>query len=147
MVRTDHVGRVAILAAFAALVLAVPAAHAGPRVFIQIGAPVPVAPVVVAPRVIPPPVRIRDGVASGILQLDRLPLCDGSWRVGAAALCTRGLDRAAVGARATRRVLGTRVLAALGRYRAPRPERGCELVRLSWPRCAVCLRYNPQWRA
>jgi len=55
MIRTAHVGRVALVAAFAVLVLAVPAAHAGPRVFIQIGAPVPVAPVIVAPRVIPPP--------------------------------------------------------------------------------------------
>ncbi len=55
MIRTAHVGRAAILAVFAMLVLAVPAAHAGPRVFIQVGVPIPVAPVVVAPRVIPPP--------------------------------------------------------------------------------------------
>jgi hypothetical protein len=55
MTRTVPVGRLSLLAALAVLVFAVPAAHAGPRFFIQIGAPIPVAPVVMVPRVIPPP--------------------------------------------------------------------------------------------
>ena len=54
MTRTLKIVRLFLLSSFALLVLAVPA-KAGPRFFIQVGVPVPVAPVVVAPRVIPPP--------------------------------------------------------------------------------------------
>jgi hypothetical protein len=44
-----------LIAALVLLGLSAPVAHAGTRVFIQIGAPVPVAPPIVAPVVVPPP--------------------------------------------------------------------------------------------
>ena len=82
----------------------------------------PSAPVVVAPRVIPPPYAYGMVWRPGYYNWTGYGYAMVPGAVGAAALCTRGLDRAAVGARATRRVLGTRVLAALRRYRAPRPR-------------------------
>src|SRR5689334_19516093 len=55
MSHAGRMSRLALLAAIVMFVVCVPAAQAGPRVFVGIGVGVPVAPVVVAPAYVPPP--------------------------------------------------------------------------------------------